>query len=291
MTSRFVLQIVGIKEATILCRPTVRCIAVPQLADVIISHENTVVLAHTPMKGCDGMVDTGTSVFVAYCPPEEYELSIANNGQQFTHTIFLALFKEGLENEQVICINPSVAMEIMESAIEKNLMRLLPPVKQFKRHVPLFLEGKVNSEFSFVGLCDDNTPFIMDVNNVPYAEYNHGMPNAFKKITHINTEYDYNTKSAYFPEKNANTSELIKRIKEMATIAKESTVRCIIAYVVERTDINKFELSVYDPEYRLAVKQAVDCGVNIMTIVVGWTNDGNAIFVTDELPVIKPIFD
>jgi DNA-binding sugar fermentation-stimulating protein len=106
------------------------------------------------------------------------------------------------------------------------------------------------------------------------------------------SKYDnefYNTKSAYFPEKNTDSREMIKRINEMATIASESSVRCIIGYVVERTDIDKFELSVYDPEYRMTVKRAAARGVYVMPIVVSWTNDGNAIFVTDELPVIKPI--
>jgi len=287
---KFVLQIVGITEATVVARPSLKCPTVGLLSDIFLLKDPTKeLLAYNPSLGCDGMVEAGENIFVAHCPPEDYELCISKNpNHQFTHTVFLANFKEGPDNEQVICINPHVAMEVMESAIEKNLMRILPPVKQFKRNVPMYLEGKVNSVFSFVGLCEDGRPFIMDVNNVPFAEYNHGQPNAFTKITHINTEYDFNTKSAYFPEKNTNSDELIKRIKELSTIARESSVRCIIGYIVERTDIDKFELSAYDENYRTAVKKAVECGVYLMPIVVGWTNDGNAIFVTDELHIVKP---
>lgn len=289
-TGKFVLQIVGITEATVKHRPSRKCPGVGMLSDALIIKDNKEVLAYNPSMGCSGMVETGENIFLSHCPPEDYEMSISKNGEQFTHTVFLAHFKEGNENDQVICINPNVALEIMESAIEKNLMRILPPVKQFKRNVPMHLEGKVDSTFSFVGLCEDGKPFIMEVNNVPFAEYNHGQLNAFTRITNTNPEYDYNTKSAYFPEKNTDSSELIKRIQELSTIARESSVRCIIAYIVERTDIDKFELSAYDDAYRAAVIKAVDCGVCIMPLVIAWMNDGNAIFVTDELPVIRPKF-
>jgi DNA-binding sugar fermentation-stimulating protein len=286
MAGKFVLQVVGITEATILHRPSLKCPDVNVLSDVLITKDNKEVLAHTPSMGCDGLAETDACVFVALCPPEEDELSIATNGEQFTHTVFLSKFKESEENEQIIGINPNVAMEIMESAIEKNLMKILPPVKQFKRNVPMRLEGKVDSAFSFVGICNDNIPFIMEVNNVPFAEYNHGQPDACRYAP--SPDYDYNSKSAYFPEKNTNTTDMIKRIQELTTIASESSVRCIIGYVVERTDIDKFEISLYDDDYRMAVKKAVECGVYIMPIVVGWTNRGNAIFVTDELPIVKP---
>ena len=288
LTPKFVLQVVGITPAKLLSRPSIKCPSVGLLSDVLVLKDSRIALAHTPSLSCGGMVESGADIFVAVCPPEDYELSLSGNSEQFTHSVFLYHYKETPENDQIICVNPHVAIEIMESAIEKNLMRLLPPVKQFKRNVPLQLEGKINSIFSFVGICQNGKPFIMDVNNVPLAEYNHGLPNAFSKITPATSEYDFNTKSAYFPEKNADSREMIRRINELAIIASESSVRCFIAYVVQRTDIDKFELSVYDTAYRTAVKTAVDKGVCIISIVVSWTNDGNAIFVTDELSVLKP---
>ena len=291
-TAKFVLQVVGITPAKLIARPSVRCPGVQALSDVIVLKDNKRALAHTPSLGCSGLADAGSDIFVAVCPPEDHEMELSGNSELFTHSVFLSHFKEGIENEQIICVNPHVAIEIMESAIEKNLMRVLPPVKQFKRNVPMRLEGKVDSVFSFVGICEDNIPFIMDVNNVPFAEYNHGQPDAFPRICAPDPKYDseyYNTKSAYFPEKNTDSREMIKRINELATVASESSVRCIIGYVVERTDIDKFELSVYDPAYRVAVRKAAERGVYVMPIVVSWTEDGNAIFVTDELPVIKPI--
>ena len=293
MTEKFVLQVVGITEAKILSRPSTR-IGDHTVSDVVIYRENRKVLAFTPSLSCDGMSDTGSDVFVAYCPPEEDDIShLSFTGEKITHTVFLSYFKETVNNVQIMAINDKLAMEIMESAIEKNLMAILPPVKQFKRNTLMHLEGKIDSVFSFVGICEDDSQFVMEIYNVPYAEYNHGEPDAFQNAITANrfdmTEMDYNTKSAYFPEKNnTNNAELVKKIKDLTTIASESAVRCILGYVVQRTDIDKLELSRYNDEYRLAVKKALEYGVRVMPIVISWTATGVAFFVTDELPVVNP---
>ena len=292
MTDKFILQVVGITEAKILSRPSNR-IDCDIISEVAVIRENRKVLAHTPSLSCNGMSDTGSDVFVAYCPPEEDDMVPSIPGEKVTHTVFLAYYKETVNNVQVMAINDKLAMELMESAIEKNLMAILPPVKQFKRNTLMRLEGKIDSVFSFVGICEDDIPFVMEISNVPHAEYKHGQPDAFDNAIAANrfdmTEMDYNTKSAYFPEKNnTNTAELVKKIKDLETIASESHVRCIIGYVVQRTDINKLELSLYNDEYRLAVKSALEHGVNVMPIVISWTPTGMAFFVTDELPVVNP---
>ena len=292
MTDVFVLQIVGITEAKILSRPSVR-LGLDAISDIVILRENKRALAHTPSLSCDGLSNTGSDVFVAYCPPEEDELALTTPTERFTHTVFLSYYKETNNNVQIMAINFKLAMELMESCIEKNLMAMLPPVKQFKRNTLMQLEGKIDSVFSFVGICEYDTQFVMEVNNVPHAEYNHGQPDAFQNAIvegrYDMTEMDYNTKSAYFPEKNnTNNAELLKKIKDLTTISYESSVRCILAYVVQRTDINKLELSLYNDEYRLAVKNALEHGVHVMPIVISWTSNGVAFFVTDELPVVNP---
>ena len=189
------------------------------------------------------------------------------------------------DNEQFIAINPKIAIEIMESAIEKHLMALLPPVKQFKRNIEIKLEGKVDSTFSFVGFCTDNVPFIMEVNNVPFAEYEHG-----DRKKKNDGKSHFNSKTSYFPGKNCkNTAAMIKKINDLTTIKKESITRCLLGFVIERTDIDRFEFSAYNAEYRAAVRNAVENGVNIVPLVVCWTKEGVAFFVTDELPVVYPV--
>jgi DNA-binding sugar fermentation-stimulating protein len=56
--------------------------------------------------------------------------------------------------------------------------------------------------------------------------------------------------------------------------------------VIQRSDIDRFTTSVIDPEYKIAVKQAHESGVEIMTMVVKWTRDGKAHFIRDDLPIL-----
>ena len=197
--------------------------------------------------------------------------------------------EEDEDNEQFIAINPKIAIELMESIIEKNLMRKLPTVKQFKRNVPIFLEDKVDSTFSFVGFCEDAIPFIVEVHNVPFAEYNHGKRTHEKGPGQPVVKNKFNTKAAYFPEKNCpDTQEMIQRIKDITMVKRESVTRCILAYIVQRTDVDRFQFSLYDDEYRAAVREAIEVGVLIVPIVISWTREGIALFVTDDLQVVYP---
>jgi DNA-binding sugar fermentation-stimulating protein len=58
-----------------------------------------------------------------------------------------------------------------------------------------------------------------------------------------------------------------------------------MCYVIQRDDVNSFQISMIDPEYRQAVKEAIESGVEIITMVVRWTRDGEAHFVRDDLPI------
>ena len=60
-----------------------------------------------------------------------------------------------------------------------------------------------------------------------------------------------------------------------------------MCYVIQRTDVNRFQPSVLDPQYREAVKLAVEAGVEIIRLVVQWTKQGEAYFVRDELPITE----
>lgn len=325
MLGQFVLQILGITKGRILSRPSVK-LSKENISDVLILKDNTYILTYTPSYGCTGMANSGCDVFVAPCPPdsdsEGDEMSlVTENGETFTHTIFLADFTEKPDNHQIIAINPKIAIELMESILEKNLISCLPGVKEIKRNVSMFLEGKVDATFSFVGICDDDVPFVMEVSNAPFAEYkpedipaiqemkDRQRDRIMRALEQVQANQDseipvpmpslyneaeddhfYNLKTAYFPEANSKcvTPELITRINSMANIASESAVRCILGYIVTRTDINKFEISSYNKEYHEAVANAVAKGVFIVPVVVSWTSEGVSFFVTDQLQVVQP---
>jgi DNA-binding sugar fermentation-stimulating protein len=58
-----------------------------------------------------------------------------------------------------------------------------------------------------------------------------------------------------------------------------------MCYVIQRTDVDRFQPSIIDPEYRSAFKEAMESGVEIITLVVQWTREGEAYFVRDDLPI------
>jgi len=66
----------------------------------------------------------------------------------------------------------------------------------------------------------------------------------------------------------------------------KENIRCILCFVIQRTDVDAFQPSPMDPEYREAVKQAVEGGVEIIILVVEWNRNGEARFVRDDLPLI-----
>jgi DNA-binding sugar fermentation-stimulating protein len=47
----------------------------------------------------------------------------------------------------------------------------------------------------------------------------------------------------------------LKHIRELTLIKRESKTRCIMCYVIQRTDVDRFQPSIIDPEYREAVKK------------------------------------
>ena len=134
MAGQFVLQVVGITEGRILSRPSTK-LALNTVSDVFITKDNMRVLAYTPSMSCDTLADAGRSVFVAPCmddsnlfPPEK----------RYTHAVFMSVYNDeegNPETEQIIAINPKIAIELMESAIEKKLIAALQNVKQFKRNM------------------------------------------------------------------------------------------------------------------------------------------------------------
>jgi DNA-binding sugar fermentation-stimulating protein len=130
----------------------------------------------------------------------------------------------------------------------------------------------------------------MEVKNVPLADYEDISAKDRKKMCYDDREID--SKIAYFPDgyrkKSTDTvsPRALKHIRELTLIKKESITRCIMCYVIQRTDVDRFQPSIIDPEYRQAVKEAIEAGVEIITLVVKWTRDGEAYFVKDDLFIV-----
>ncbi len=264
-------------EGCVVKRPS-RYVKTPYVADVLIgvSDQQKEILAHSPSLGCCGLADASAVVLM-----EAHHKA----GNKCSHTICVSI-----RDTQIIGINPKLAEQLVESALTKNCLSSLCNVKAYARETVIHVEGHVDSRFDFTGVDEQGRTFIMEVKVVPLAEYE-DMPVKERSKMDFSGR-DPSTKVAYFPEgyrKKAGDTvspRALKHIRELTWIKRETTVRTIMCYVIQRTDVNRFQPSVNDPEYRAAFYEAREAGVEVITLVVQWTRDGAAYFVRDDLPIV-----
>jgi DNA-binding sugar fermentation-stimulating protein len=207
---------------------------------------------------------------------------------QCTHTVYLSIIREK-GNVQFIGIQPKLAEVLVESALTKNLLKKLQNIRSYRRETTIHVRNMVDSRFDFTGVDENGIPFIMEVKNVPLADYEDMTKKDREKMDF--TGRDYNSKVAYFPDgyrKKTNdpvSPRALKHMRELTFIKKNTDIRCIMCYVIQRTDVNRFQPSIIDPEYREAFKDAITNGVEIITLVVSWNRNGEAYFVRDDLPI------
>jgi DNA-binding sugar fermentation-stimulating protein len=281
-----IMKIDNLVPGTVTKRPS-KIIKSPYVADVNIN--NTEFLAHTAALGCCGLCDTGASILLA---PLNNSKKSKNNKEDAVKCVYSAQLSVISEkgNEIIVGIHPKLAEQLVENCLIKNYLSILQNCKKYRRETVIFVEDKVDSRFDFTGMDKNNIPFIMEVKNVPLADYEDLCSKDRKKMCYDERPYD--SKVAYFPDgyrkKTTDTvsPRALKHIRELTLIKKESITRCIMCYVIQRTDVDRFQPSIIDPEYRQAFKEAVEAGVEIITLVVKWTRDGEAHFVKDDLFIV-----
>jgi len=273
-------------EGQIIKRPS-KYIKTPYVADILPVSSQEEVLGHTASLGCCGLADVGASILMTLSPESKTKPKNQAN-MKCTHTVYLSLLKHETR-EQIIGIHPKIAEQLVESALKGNKLSILQNIKRYRRETSIYIKDKIDSRFDFTGIDENGVPFIMEVKNVPLADYEDV---SVKERCNMDfTGYDYNSKVAYFPDgyrkKSSDTvsPRALKHIKELTLIKEETSVRSIMCYVIQRTDVNRFQPSVIDPEYRQAFKDAVKSGVEIITMVVSWNRNGEAYFVRDDLPI------
>jgi DNA-binding sugar fermentation-stimulating protein len=202
----------------------------------------------------------------------------------------LSVHREG-EHEELVGIYPKLAENLVENALKQNLLSSLKDVQSFKRETVIKnQELGIDSRFDFSGIDSNDNPFIMEIKNVPLADYEDITSKERKNKNYDN--YDVNSKIGYFPDgyrkKQSETisPRALKHIKELTALKNmyENT-RCLMCYVIQRTDVASFQPSVIDPQYREAFYEARRNGVEIIVLVVGWNRNGEAFFIRDDLPI------
>ena len=285
--SKILLKIDNLLEGTVIKRPS-KYIKTPYVADVIpITNNNSnteSVLAHSAALGCCGLCDVGASVLMTLIEKKKKD----DEKLHCEYRIYLSVLREK-NKEIIIGIYPKLAEDLTEKALIYNHLSILKNIKRYRRETVIYVEDKIDSRFDFSGIDSNDVPFIMEVKNVPLADYEDIDSKDRKKKCYDHLDVD--SKIAYFPDGYRKTKNepisprALKHIRELTLIKKMSKTRCIMCYVIQRDDAKMFQPSIIDPEYRNAVKTALESGVEIITMVVKWTRDGEAFFVTDCLPI------
>lgn len=276
------LKLNDLIEGEVMKRPS-KFIKTPYVADIQICSTSNLILGHTASLGCCGLADVGATVLMA---PIVKTKNNKTDKLCCEYRVYLSVIREK-EQEMIIGIYPKLAEDLTEAALKQNLLSKLLNVKSYKKETTIYVEGIVDSRFDFTGIDANGIPFIMEVKNVPLADYEDITAKDRKKMCY--EDRDINSKVAYFPDgyrkKTTDTvsPRALKHINELTLIKSASKTRCIMCYVIQRTDVDRFQPSIIDPQYREAFKDAVNFGVEIITMVVQWTREGESYFIKDNL--------
>jgi len=276
--SILLVDLENVYSGEIVKRPSQQC-KTPYVADVQLQDGSTI-LGHSPSLGCCGLADKGATVLMTRSKQNN-----TNKPTVCSHRIDLAIYKEH-EREIIIGINPKIGETIAEEALKLNCIDNLQNVKSFTREVKI-----MNSRFDFAGIDENGIPFVLEIKNVPLADY---VDVPKKERKHYIAECEnkkFDEKIAYFPDgyrKNSTdvvSPRALKHIQELEEIAKSCKVRAILCFIIQRNDVKQFQTSNVDLIYKDAVYQASLNGVEIKTIQVEWTKQGQCYFVRNDLPI------
>ena len=279
------LKLDNLIEGIVTKRPS-KLIRSPYVADVSLQ-DGTEVLAHCASLGCCGLSDNTSSILIASSPKPKNKKD--DQKLKCSHTVYLSVLKEK-DQINIIGIHPKLAEKLVYSALSNNCLSSLKDLKYIKAEKKIFIQDKVDSRFDFIRTDSNGLPFIMEVKNVPLADYEDISSKERKKRNY--DDRDTNSKVAYFPDGYRKKTEdtvsprALKHIKELTyLVQQEPKTRCIMCYVIQRIDCLSFQPSLLDLHYRDAFFEAMKAGVEIITLVVSWNSNGEAYFVKDNLPI------
>ena len=280
--NKILLEIENIESCKILNRPS-KISKTPYVADIII--QNSIFQAHSPSLGCCGLCEKESKVFAYPLESKTKKKAICS------YRIFLSeIYEEDKEHLGYIGIEPKLAENLVEEVLKKNYFSKINNIKFFKREVKI-----LDSRFDFMGIDNNDETFIIEVKNVPLADYADISEKEKRNLNFDNKNFD--EKISYFPDGyRKKKGELVserayKHIKDLMKIKQASiNTRCILCFVIQRDDISSFQPSNLDPIYQNTVKEAFKNGVEIFTLVVRWnysevSKKAECIFITDNLKI------
>ena len=246
----------------IIKRPSSIC-KTPYVADVKLQ-DGTMTLAHSTSLGCCGLADKGANVLM---------IPVNKSKNVCKFKIILSIREENGHTE-LIGIDTGLPERIVHTCLLNNYFPSLNNLKQVQTQVSI-----LNSRFDFAGKDSNDTDFILEVKNVPLADYIDCHAKERKKFDDSNCKY--NEKISYFPDgyrkkiTDTVSPRALKHVQELLEIKQTTSKRSILCYVIQRTDVSSFQPSLIDQKYRNAVIEAYKNGVEILPIVIKWDYNGD----------------
>lgn len=272
---------------TVIKRPSRQCQS-PYVADVVMDNQDNQVIAHSPALGCCGLSDTQSRVICS-------KISAPREAAICTHRIDLAVLtspnsspaKAAKAKAVLVGINPKLAEVIAQNALKHGKIKCLQNIQSYRTETVM-----LNSRFDFTGVDEMGRSFVMEVKNVPLADVV-DVPKKEKKAALKEVREKQNNQDnqdnqdhamiAYFPDgyrKSLKPTEVVssralKHVQELQEIACTTNMRAILCFVIQRSDVTRFQPSKIDPLYRAAVLEAWRHGVEIITLQTMWVFDEN----------------
>ncbi len=258
----FLYQLPPLYKGQIIKRPSASCRS-PYVADVTMEGYGEIQMVHAPSLGCSGYADASQWVWMT-----KHE-----NPKLCTHVIHLA---ERNEKGEMYCvgIHPKSAEKIVNLCLEKGCIFSLDHVSNIEREKTF-----LHSRFDFVCRDKENRFTIIEVKNVPCADYE---DLDYKERKHKDFSHRrVNTKVAYFPDgyrkkkSDPVSPRALKHIQELKELKQEHPdYRCVLIFVIQRPDVAYFQASVVDPLYKKSLYNAFRAGVEVIPIQVSWNQCG-----------------
>lgn len=264
---------VDITIGQVSARPS-RIIKTPYVCDMILhteegdKTETKSVLAHTPSLGCNGMVDKDAMVFAV----KRVEDGDVKSKAKCEYGVIASL-REEKGRKYVVGVDPSLAErfagEILSNGIISGLCVKPGTLKTQQTYN--------DCRFDYCGLTTNNQPFICEVKNTSIAEYENLPPRKLAKMDFSEREFDSKVAifpSGYKPKGKTHSERALKHTNTLLQIKQSfPEMRCIILFVVQRSDICAFQPTRGDEDYLAAIRNAYSGGVEIYAVSIEWLHD------------------
>lgn len=250
-------------EGIVLSRPS-KVIKSPFVADVLIDGKSY--LAHTPSLGCNGMVEKNKKVLLTRAESGKCDFTVVavkmselSNGNTEHDEVV----------EHIIGLDPRKAETFALDALNNGLIERLD-VKEIKGQITLH-----DCRFDYVGTSKQGQAFVIEVKNVSIADHEVWPQRVLQSKDF--TDRIWNHKIAYYPSnvKGANQTVSERSVKQLRTLCRikrdHPEMRCIVMFVIQRTDIVQFQPNQWDAIYFQSVKEAHETGVEIYAISAEWS--------------------